>query len=796
LPCRHGRSIEIVDFNGRFRQRHQKSKKPHFFSNAENITLLPQFTLDPTKLSAMSRVTPRAIKRALDGMNKLSADIENFDSVAEAPFYIPVTGAAAKPRHCLKFGDTFIVVDNHGDIGATAGGADGLFHKDTRFLSRLELLIDAQQPLLLGSNVRDDNALLTIDLTNPDLYSNQHIVLQKDTLHIVRTIFLWRETAYQRLKISNHGDRAVKLRLSFLFDNDFADLFEVRGLHRKRRGTMTRRLAPPGQVLLDYLGLDGRSRQSILTFNPAPSDLTENEACFDLVLAAGEAVPLFLTISCDRPSDEQPIPFTRGLLAVHRELRRVTHRMTTVESSNGHFNEILCRSTADLCMLMTETEQGLYPYAGIPWYSTTFGRDGLITALEMLWCSPNVARGVLRRLAAYQAKTNDPLADAQPGKILHEMRGGEMAALHEVPFGLYYGSVDATPLFVLLAGLYAERTGDDRLIAELWPAIEAALSWIDGPGDPDRDGFVEYRRASADGLANQGWKDSHDAIFHADGTPAEGLIALAEVQAYVYAAKQTIARCAQRMEKPELARKLEAGANKLAAHFDDAFWSPDIGTYALALDGDKKPCRVRSSNAGQVLFTGIARPERASEVADSLLRPQFFSGWGIRTVAKGEARYNPMSYHNGSIWPHDNALIALGFARYGLKRAVEQVFKGMFDAATYMELSRLPELFCGFRRQRGRGPTLYPVACAPQAWASAAPFALLGASLGLEFDPQNKEIRLRNPRLPSFVDEVLLRNLQLGEANLDLQIRRHNDVVSLDIPRTHGEIQVSVVFPP
>ena len=717
----------------------------------------------------------------------------HIDPIPEAPFYIAVADAATRHRYTLKSGDTFVVMDSHGDIGASSGGPDGLFHCDTRYLSRLELTVNELQPLLLGSNLRDDNALLAIDLTNPDIFSDQRIVLEKDTLHIVRTIFLWQGTAYQRLGVRNFGDRAADLRLVVLFDSDFADLFEVRGMRRGRRGVVTRKLVGADQVVLSYRGLDGVIRRSRLTFDPPPAKLAVNAASYQLHIPPGAMQPLFIAVACDR-DDDRPMPFMRGLLAARRALQAATAGGTTVESSNELFNEVLCRSAADLSMLMTDTPQGRYPYAGIPWYSTTFGRDGLITALQMLWWNPSVARGVLRRLAAHQATVTDPRSDAQPGKILHEMRAGEMAALREVPFGLYYGSVDATPLFVLLAGAYVERTGDEATLAELWPAIEAALAWIDGPGDPDRDGFVEYRRATEEGLANQGWKDSHDAIFHADGRLAEGHIALAEVQGYVFAAKRLAARCARRLGHDALAGALETQAARLAERFEAAFWCPQIETYALALDGDKAPCCVRTSNAGQVLFAGIAGPERAAMVARGLMETRFNSGWGIRTVAKGEARYNPMSYHNGSIWPHDNALIALGFARYGFAHSVEQLFKGLFKAATYMDARRLPELYCGFQRQRGRGPTLYPVACSPQAWASATPFTLLEASLGLEFDPGKGEIRLRNPRLPAFLDEVTLRNLRLDSASVDLRVRRHGENVSLDTPRISGDIRVSIVF--
>ncbi len=385
-------------------------------------------------------------------------------------------------------------------------------------------------------------------------------------------------------------------------------------------------------------------------------------------------------------------------------------------------------------MMTTVLPTGLYPYAGVPWFNTPFGRDGIITALECLWLNPSLARGVLSYLASTQAVDVNPEQDAEPGKILHETRKGEMAALHEMPFARYYGSVDSTPLFVVLAGAYYERTGDRGLIEAIWPNIQAALLWIERYGDYDGDGFIEYDRHSSAGLLHQGWKDSDDAIFHADGALARGPIAVCEVQAYTYAAWRAGAALAAALSLPEPAAKFASRAERLRGRFEDLFWCDELSTYALALDGDKQPCRVRSSNAGQCLFSGIAAADRAVKVGQSLLKPELFSGWGIRTVGSAEPRYNPMGYHLGSVWPHDNALIAFGMSRYGMASEATRVFTGLFDAAMYFDLHRIPELFCGFPRDEGQGPILYPVACAPQAWSAASVFLMVQACLGLHID--------------------------------------------------------------
>jgi glycogen debranching enzyme len=733
-----------------------------------------------------------------EAQRKIPDTRREFDTIAEAPFYIPSTGPSARPRRTLKHGDTFAVFDSHGDMGASAGGPDGLFDHDTRYLSRLELLIDGMQPLLLGSSVRDDNLTMTTDLTNPDVFFEGHIILPRDTIHIVRTNYLWNGAAHQRIAVGNHAETAVTFTLALSFGNDFADLFEARGQHRARRGHM-RELAPSADaVVFVYRGLDGTTRRTQLRFDPAPTRLLPSAATYELTLTHGESAHIYFCAECHGLRSPQPLSFFKGLMAANRDHRISSRRAGAVETSNEVLNEALCRAMADLRMLITATPEGPYPYAGIPWYSTTFGRDGLLTALQMLWCDPQIAKGVLKRLAAFQAIATDAAADAEPGKILHEMRGGEMAALKEVPFGLYYGSVDSTPLFVILLGLYVERTNDEATLRALWPTIERALAWMDVSGDRDGDGFLEYDGAPAEGLQhglrNQGWKDSFDAIFHADGTLARGPIALCEVQGYAYAAKRQAARCARRLGHFGMADGLDDSAERLALRFDAAFWCEEIGLYAIALDGNKMQCRVRSSNAGQLLWTGIARPDHARRVADAMIAPDFFSGWGVRTIPTGERRYNPMSYHNGSIWPHDNSLIALGLSRYGLNEHAEKLFEAAFAAASYMDLRRLPELYCGFRRRRGAGPTLYPVACAPQAWASGALFLMIQAMLGLEFAPDTREIRFRNPRLPASFNRIVLRQLAMNEASVDIELRRSGSHVSMRVLRNHGAVQVSTIM--
>lgn len=712
-------------------------------------------------------------------------------------FYIQATESIQQrwPR-TLKQGDSFALFDALGDIVEPGNSPGGLFHLDTRHLSGLELLIDGQRPLLLSSAIESDNVVLTVDLSNPDIYQGGKVVLPRETLHVRRSKFLYGGICYERIAVHNFDTKAQRCWLSLNFAADFADLFEIRGLVRNRHGAMAARTEGGHRAVFHYDGLDGRARFTEIRFQPVPDQLSTARALYVLDLKAHEQISLVVTVACGS-GRVVPEPFSVPYRMARRAAREAAKRGGTVSSANALVGRMLARAGTDLSMLTTETPSGRYPYAGTPWFSTPFGRDGIITALQMLWIEPDLAKGVLTYLARHQATRLDPKADAEPGKILHETRACETANLGEVPFGLYYGSIDSTPLFVLLAARYYARTGDQATIRALWPHIEAALAWIDRYGDRDGDGFVEYYRESENGLTNQGWKDSQDSIFHADGALAEGPIALCEVQAYVYAAKKGAATLARLLGRHGQADALSEAAEALRRKFEEKFWCEELGLYALALDGAKRACRVRASNAGQVLFCGIASPVRAARIAEVLMTPEMFSGWGVRTLAADAPRYNPMSYHNGSVWPHDNALIALGLGAYGHKRAAGAIFAGLFQAATHMELMRLPELFCGFPRRRGTAPTLYPVACQPQAWASAAPFALLEACLGVVCDHQRREVRFHNPFLPQFLEEIHICNLNLGNgaqesAAVDLRLRRHGEGTEVTLLAQRGDVSIRI----
>jgi glycogen debranching enzyme len=709
-------------------------------------------------------------------------------------YSILATSSRADDRtRVLKHGESFAVFDRGGTIRTEGLGEMGLFHEGTRFLSAFELLLDNQRPLLLSSTVRQDNALL-VDLTNPDFTDSSTGPLPRDTVHVFFTSFLWERAWYARLRLHNYSLTTIDLPLAMRFAADYADIFEIRGTRRERRGHKLDSTVGSGVAILGYEGLDGRIRRTQLTFSPIPADLTDSRAGFRLRLPPRGEQTLDLTVAFES-GREVPSIFGFGKALEHLTANLESRRSccATVATSNERFDDWLDRSAADLQMMATETSYGLYPYAGVPWYSTVFGRDGILTAYQTLWRDPSLARGVLGFLAATQATEVDPARDAEPGKIVHEMRRGEMAALGEVPFGRYYGTVDATPLFVMLAGAYWKRTGDRTFVESIWPNAERALTWIDDWGDMDGDGFVEYSRRSSTGLASQGWKDSADSIFHRDGTLAEGPIALCEVQGYVFAARKAAAGLARILGHGERAERLESQAETLREQFERTFWCEEISSYALALDGAKQRCEVRTSNAGHCLFTGIASRPRGWRVAHTLLNEASFSGWGIRTLDSGEARYNPMSYHNGSVWPHDNSLIALGFSRYGRKDGAVKVLSGLFEASLCFDLSRMPELFCGFHQRPHEGPTHYPVACSPQAWAAGSVFLLLQACLGLEIDAPGQRICLDRPELPPSVDRLTLRDLQVGTARVDLVFERYGEDVGVHIERREGEIEVVVV---
>jgi glycogen debranching enzyme len=734
---------------------------------------------------------------ALGGLTH-SSGVDYQEQEIDGAFIAPENlTTASTDQYVLKSGGTFIVNDPLGDI---TGIDDGLFVNDTRVLSQLRLTFGGRAPSLLSGSVSSDNTAFTAHLTNRPLPPLGGDSTPEGVIHVERIRVLSGTVLNEAIELTNYGTSDAIVPLSISFASDFRDMFEVRGLKRPVQGTVEPARVENGEVLLGYVGLDHVERRVRIAFAPTPDKLLAGRADYSVRLPAQACISIYLSVAVDveakKENADADVPQSThtmteahmsqidtarprvgraavraALVDAHLVMRERRRASARIRSSNPLFNAWIDRSQADLNLLTTDLETGPYPYAGIPWFSTPFGRDAVITSLQSLWLQPSLARGVLRFLAKHQAREESAFRDAAVGKIMHEMRRSEMAATGEVPFALYYGGVDTTPLFIVLAGAYVARTGDLALIDELWPALERAAQWVAGVCDKNRFGLLDYQRASDGGLANQGWKDSHDSVFHADGSFPEGPIALVEVQAYASAAFDTMAQFAALRGMAEAAVRYTNRAASIRERVEEKYWMDDQNFYGIALDGKGDLCRVQASNAGHLLAFGLARRERGEAVARSLESALFHTGWGVRTLAAGQPRFNPMAYHNGSVWPHDNAICARGLARYGAKPAAVRLLQALFQAAVNFDM-RLPELFCGFPRRRGEPPTAYPVACLPQAWAAGSPFMMLEACLGVTIDAARREVLIEQPMLPDGIDWIEISDLRVGDASVSITFRR------------------------
>jgi glycogen debranching enzyme len=708
-------------------------------------------------------------------------------------YYILASSVAADlPKLVLKHDDAFLVADRRGDF-PNIPGEFGFYVGDTRFLSILELRLHGLRAIALNAGVSSDALEAAVDLTNPDVALRPHVVLPGRSMRLARRLTIYGSQLYHRVSIESFVHEHHDLDLTLAFAGDFVDVFEVRGHPRPRRGEILPKRVEPGAVRLGYRGLDGVLRTTTLVFDPPPTQVDGTSATYRLTLAPGDRIELALVVTANVEPEPAPRTLTFAEAARRRRapVERLDHEATRIRTNHDLFDHWLVRSRQDLHLLFTETPDGFVPYAGIPWYVAPFGRDALITALQLLPFEPEIARGTLRYLARYQGTLDDAFTDQEPGKILHEYRRGEMARCREIPFIPYFGSVDATPLFVMLAAEYLKWSADVDFARELWPAVERALEWMRRAAEA-HGGFLAYMRRSPVGLPNQGWKDSHDSVMHADGRLADPPIALAEVQGYHFAALLGAATMAEALGRDADAPPLRARARRLQERFEAEFWLPDEAFYALALDGHGAPCKVISSNAGHLLWTRIVSDSRAHIVTRRLTEDDMFSGWGLRTLATRERQYNPMSYHNGSVWPHDTAIAAVGMRAYGLTAPFLALATGLFESILEFDDMRMPELFCGFPRVAGYGPTRYPVACSPQAWAAGVVFQLVGAMLGLRPDAADNQITLARPTLPGWLTWLEVRGLRVSKSRLGVRVSQGHDGASVELLAREGDAELVV----
>jgi glycogen debranching enzyme len=723
-------------------------------------------------------------------------------------FYVLASSLSSRrTTRVLADGHSFAIFDAGGDIIESPLEALGLFHGDTRYVSRFELRINGEAPYFLNSFLSDDKAQLRVNLTNPDLASNgDGISLPRNSIQLERGWTLGQAALFHRLVVRNYTQAPVKIDLELRFGVDFVDLFEVRGVKRDHHGETLTPERHKDRIKFLYRGLDDAVRFSEMHFIQPPTQLDSDRAVYALRLEPDAHATLELGITCGNLGDESSDApeshshavakntpsFEHVLRARHAQIAHTASGWAKVSATNELMNSLLRHSDCDLMSIISHGAAGTYIMAGIPWFATLFGRDSIVTALSVLPFAPSIAAGTLRTLARFQGTEVNQARDEQPGKIVHEMRSGEMAVLHEIPFGRYYGSVDSTPLFLWLFGRYVATTGDLKFAEELWPHVERALAWVEKYGDPDGDGYVEYMRETPQGLANQGWKDSFDSISHADGSLARPPIALCEVQGYVYAAYTTIAEVAARLNRNAEASRLADRAERLKANFSRDFWLDHEGMVALALDGDKKPCRVMASNSAHCLATGLLNRDQEEALAQRLMADDMFSGWGVRTLSASARRYNPMSYHNGSVWPHDNAIAALGLARIAGRAGSLSIMGGMFDSAVELHGGSLPELFCGFTREPRLGPVPYPVACHPQAWAAASIMMMLQAILGLTVDGFNRRLVIESPVLPEGMGSLSIEGMRVGTGSASFTVQGSPKGATVALTDKRGAVTIEV----
>jgi glycogen debranching enzyme len=720
-------------------------------------------------------------------MNEVDLEMSDMETVLGYSGVNCQQQSPAEHSLVLTHNRYFFISNPHGDIEPPGHCSLGLYFDDTRIISHYNLTFQGGPASLLSTQVIR-SFMGQVDLAIKDNEFGGDSWDPKNSIHIRREILI-DDRLRERVTLSNYLPSEVDYWFELEIASDFADIFEVRGWKREKRGDYFAPRIEEGVLTSFYRGLDGKLLKCCVRFSQPYPVLSGTRARWELKLAPNSRFEAEWQVSAEDLAEEA---FAQKSFDEQREVLNDTYEEWVSCCSRWStpvtgFQSVIGRAVDDLRALHIEAEGELVISAGIPWYSTFFGRDSIITSLQTLSLNPRIARDTLKYLARHQGDKECGFTEEQPGKIMHELRRGEMARNQEIPHLPYYGTIDATPLWLILLHETWVWTGDEGLVRELLPNAERALEWIERYGDIDDDGLYEYRSGGEGGLANQGWKDSGDGVPFPDGSLPAGPIALVEVQGYVYDAKIRMAKLFEMLEMEARAAELREEAESLRRVIVSSYWMEESGTFALALDGEKRQVPVSTSNAAHLLWSGVPDEKQARRMVDVLLDSAMNSGWGIRTLSEKHKVFNPMSYHNGSIWPHDNGIAIMGLSRYRMVRSALPIVAGLYDAAIHDEFQRLPELFCGMPRAQGKHPILYPVSCSPQAWASGTFFMIMQSMLGIEPEAHKSTLHIRNPVLPEFLKELTVENLRVGNSRVSLQFSRFRERTLANLLSVSGD---------